>query len=197
MTATVQDVQDRARDVFNDPTKVRWTDPELLRWVSDALDQVARVLPMLFTKRATHVCAAGALQTLAFPRASALVGVIGIPACHKSGFDAFMPAWQSLPAGPAVNWMPADNGPKSFLLYPPSANGQSLAVDYVEAPAECTALTDVLPVSEDYVSALADYVVGMSEFKDDESANSGRAQSFLNSFYSKLGASSPATTQGA
>lgn len=185
--ATVQTVDSRARDILNDPSKVRWLDVELYRWVSDALDLIARAVPLLFIKRGTHTCTASALQTLTFDRVMGVVRVIGVPVCDKTTLDAFSPTWQDKPSGSIKNWMPSDNGAKSFFTYPPSASGVSLIVDYVEAPEEVTAMADVLPVSDDYVSAIADYVVGMSESKDAEHVVSARAQAFMQSFAAKLG----------
>ena len=187
MAATVQAVDSRARDVLNDPSKVRWLEPELLRWVSDALDLLARAMPTLFIKRGAHTCTLGALQTLTIDRVMAVVRVIGVPQCEKTTLDAFMPTWQDRTAGAAKNWMPSDNGAKSFYVYPPSPVGQALSVDYVEAPAELSAMANTLPVSDDYVSLLADYVIGMSESKDAEHVNSGRAAAFIQSFAAKLG----------
>lgn len=184
--ATVQDVADRVREVLNDPSKVRWTDAILYKWLGDALDLLARFAPGLFTKRGSHTTTAGALQTITNTRAISVVRVVGLSPFDKASMDAFSPTWQAGSTGAAVQWAPAD-APKSFYVYPPSAGGVALTIDFFEAPAELTALTDALPVSDDYVGPLADYVIGMSEAKDATHVNSGRAQLFMQAFASKLG----------
>ncbi len=185
--AIVQDVLDRAREVLNDPAKVRWTDPALMFWLNDAMDMLRAALPQLFILRGVHTATLGALQTLALAKAREIVDVIGVTPCDKRALDSFIPTWQAGATGVAINWMPSTASPKSFLVYPPSTVGQSITVEYAVTPTELSALSDTLPVTDDYVSPLADYVIGMAETKDAEHVNSGRAQVFMQSFASKLG----------
>lgn len=186
MSSTAQDIADRARLILNDPSKVRWTDAELYKWIGDALDLLARFAPALFTKRGTHTTTAGALQTITNARAMSVVRVVGLTPFDKSALDAFSPTWQAGSSGAAQQWAPGDD-PKSFYVYPPSAGAVSLTIDFVEAPTEITSLSDAIPISDDYVGALADFVIGMSEAKDAVHVNTGRAQAFMQSFASKLG----------
>lgn len=187
MAATMQDVASRVREVLSDPGKTRWTDAALFYWASDALDMLCHFAPQMFTKRGSHTTTAGALQTLTVARAVAIVDVIGLTPLDVAALTAFAPAWQSGSVGAAQQWSAAQDGPKSFVIYPPQAVSQTLTVDYVEAPAEITALTDTLPVSDDFVGPLTDYVIGMAEAKDANHVSSGRAQVFMQSFASKLG----------
>lgn len=188
--ATAQDVADRAREILNDPAKVRWSDAAFCKWLSDALDLLARFSPGLFTKRGTHTTTAGALQTITNARAISVVRVVGLTEFDKPALDAYAPTWQAGTAGSAAQWAAGDNQ-KSFYVYPPSAGAVTLSIDFVEAPAELTALSDSLPVSDDFVGPLADFVIGMSESKDAVHVSSGRAQVFMQSFASKLGIRSP------
>lgn len=188
--ATAQDVADRAREILNDPAKVRWSDAAFCKWLSDALDLLARFSPGLFTKRGTHTTTAGALQIIANARAISVVRVVGLTEFDKLALDAYSPAWQAATSGAAAQWAAGDN-PKSFYVYPPSAAGVTLTIDFVEAPAELTALGDALPVSDDFVGPLADYVIGMSEAKDAAHVNAGRSQVFMQAFASKLGLTTP------
>lgn len=186
--ATVQDVLSRADEVINDPGNIRWTEASKIRWLNDALDLLSQAVPELFAARGSHTCTAGSFQSLAIARARVLVGVVGVLPCIKQSLDAFAPGWQAgVPSATAMHWMPAGTGPRDFLLYPPSTTGQSLAVDYVATPAKLTSPSDTLPVTDDYVSALADYVAGMSEAKDAEHVESGRSSLFMQAFASKIG----------
>jgi hypothetical protein len=186
MAATVQDVANRVREIIQDSGKVRISDATIYMWVGDALDLLARYAPQLFTVRGTHTTTAGARQTITNTRAIALVRVVGIPQFVKSVLDAFDPDWEAATAGTAAEWA-SDDSPLSFFVNPKSAGGAALTIDYVAAPAEVTALTDALPVSDDFVGPIADYVVGMAEAKDAAHVVSGRAQAFMQAFASKLG----------
>ncbi len=191
MASTVADVATRARDVINDPGKVRWTDAELMRWVGDALDLILKANKMLFVKRANFSTVVGAIQTIGFARASEFVEVIGVPLCDRAALDAYSPGWQNGASGAIQHWLPSIETRLGFLVYPPSPGGVTLKVVYVEAPAEFTALTDALPVADEYVGLLADFVIGMSEAKDAAHVNSGRAQTFMSAFAQKLAVDKP------
>ena len=189
--ATVQDIISRAREVLNDPDKTRWADSVLIYWINDALSLLRFASPRLFSLRGNHSCNAGALQSLIFDRARELIGVIGVLPCDQRAIDAFNPSWQTSSSGAALNWMPSATALKDFLLYPPSFQGQQLIVEYVETPEKMEFLIDDIPVPDDYVSALSDYVIGMAESKDAEHVVSGRAQVFMQAFASKLGVKTP------
>lgn len=184
--ATVQEISDRVREIINDPDKARVSDATLYRHASDALDLMCKAMPSLFTKRGTHTTTAGSLQTLILTRAAAFVRAIALTPFDKATLDAFLPSWQTGTAGTAAQWAPADN-PKTFYIYPPQAVSQSISVDYVEAPAEFTALSDSLPVSDDFVNPIADFVIGMCESKEEDGVNSTRAALFMQTFATKLG----------
>jgi hypothetical protein len=179
---TPQQIINDARYVLNDTVSTRYrnTDAELLGWVNDALDAMVGVLPQLFAVTSAHTCTAGAEQAPSFARLVAILDVqritggAAILRADKAALDAFRPAWYSDASGAAANWFPHQASPKKFLLYPPSANGQSVDVVFAQAPV-ALALDDVVPVSDNYQPALVSFVVGMASSKDDEATNTNRA----------------------
>lgn len=182
-----------ARGILNDPDAVRYSDPDLLQYANDALDVLVTLLPQLFYKDHEHICTAGAEQALSFDAARALVEVQRIKAGgvvlpgDRATLDAFDPAWRSGTAGPAVNWMPVNDDPIRFLVYPPASAGQILNTVIVRVPDEYTADQDTgLPKT--CSDMIADYVVGRAESKDAEHVLSQRAAQFLASFAAKAGA---------
>lgn len=185
--AIVNDVLVRAREVLNDPHKVRWTDDALMYWLNDALGLLAQSAPNLFSKSSKHTCKAGATQTLSIDRLIRFDSVDGALPCDRTVLDAFLPGWRKAEPGPIQNWMPSPDGPTKFLVYPPSPTGQALDVRYVQAPDLLTNVLFELPVSDDFISPLADYVIGMAEAKDADHVTTGRAQVFMQSFASKIG----------
>lgn len=62
--ATIQSIIDRVTDVTRDYDHVRWTLPELARWINDAQDQIATMHPRAASQYATLTLAAGARQDL-------------------------------------------------------------------------------------------------------------------------------------
>jgi hypothetical protein len=190
---TVQDVLGRARYLLQDegketptspldPTLYRWTDAELLVWVNDGLDAAARVNPALFTKPMVHNCTAGYYQTLSIARAVRLVDVVGVQICDKEALTQFAPGWQSGTPGTARNWMPAPGDENSFMVYPPSPSEQSLTVMVVQAHPRVDDGADVIDLPETHIPALAQFVVGMAESKDDEQINTQRQQAVMANF---------------
>lgn len=62
--ATIQSIIDRVTDVTRDPDHVRWTIPELSRWINDAQDQIASLHPRSASQYTTLTLTAGARQDL-------------------------------------------------------------------------------------------------------------------------------------
>lgn len=190
---TPQNIITDARYILNDTdeTKRRNTDAELLGWVNDALAVAVDVRPDLFSTTGDHTCSTGAEQTASFARCvriQEVVRVVGggaVLPSDRGALDAFKPAWYADAAGAAVNWLPHSD-PQKFYLYPPAANTQHVEVRYVESPATL-ALTDTVPVSDNYRTALVNFVVGYAETKDDESVNSNRAAQAKSDFIALLG----------
>jgi hypothetical protein len=166
----------RVRDITNDTgAEPRTKSAEIMRWISDALDVALSVVPKLFSKTASMTCQSGYLQTLPFERAVAFIEVIGITRIDFNKLSAFSPNWRLETAGAAQHWSPSSAGPNTFMVHPPALANQSLMVSYVEAPTEITSETAVVPLSDNFLPALVQYCVGMTESKDDEHVNSNRA----------------------
>lgn len=183
----VQDIVTKVRYLTQDETApYRNQDAEIIHWLNDAIRTVVALVPQLFTSIGTHVCAAGFRQTLSAPRAHSLVDVIGVPAADLQTLTSFAPRWQATQSGPIENWIQPASEPLSFYCYPPSPEGQELLVMFVEAPAALAALSDVVPLPETYEPALVSYCTSMVEMKDDESADTARAQQSMADFVGRI-----------
>lgn len=195
--ATAGDVLNRAREILGDKSSIRFPDAKLLYWLNDALDLLLKANDRLFMRRGTHVAAAGAAQKLILTRGVRLVGVIGATRCDREPLDRFSPGWEEGATGAIVNWMHGDEGPLSFLTYPPQAAATQLSVNYVQAPDEIGDAGTALPVTNDYVGPLADYVVGMAKTKETEQESIQRSQVFFQAFGAKLGLKPPVQPRSA
>lgn len=164
----------------------RNSDAELLGWLNDAISTVVTLSPQLFTKSGYHVCTAGYRQTLSNARAYALADVVGVPLADMATLTAFSPGWHTYPADAIENWMQPANEPLSFYCYPPSADGQTLPIIFVESPAALTSVEDIIPLPESYEPALTSYCTSMAEMKDDESVDTTRSQQAMADFVGRV-----------
>lgn len=184
---TAQNIITKVRRLTQDEAApYRNSDSELLGWLNDAIKTVVSLVPQLFTKIGPHVCTAGFRQTLANARAHSLVEVVGVPLADLGTLTAFAPGWQTATAGAIQNWLQPASEPLSFYCYPPSAEGQTLSVMFVESPAPLTVTTDEVPMPETYEPALTAYCTAMAEMKDDESVDTARAQQSMADFVGRV-----------
>lgn len=179
-----------ARDPLNDTDAVtpRASDAELVRAVNAGIKELAIIQPALFTRVHSFTCAAGAEQTLDITTDISLVNVLsihngaGLTPFDRAAMEAFKPAWRSDSQAGAQQWAPIEGSPLRFLIYPPSTNGQVLDVESVRAPAEYALADSITELPSVVESALARFVIGWCESKDDEHVNSGRATASYQAF---------------
>lgn len=181
-----------ARGILNDPSAVRYSAADLLTYANDALDQLVMLVPTLFYSTGVLPCTVGeTLQSVPTYLAKSLLDVrrisggAAITRIDKGALDAYDPSWHTTAAGTAKHWMPVDDDPLRFYIYPKAPTGQVIEVSYVRIPGEFTATADTeLPTS--LSDAVADYIVARAEARDDEHVNSNRAAQFLASFVTKV-----------
>lgn len=160
----------------------RYTDADLLAPLNEAMSALVGVVPGLFTSLAPHVCTAGYLQTLVNARATTFLRAVDLPEGDIGALSAFAPRWTQAGQGVPREFMRLPGDPQKFAVYPPAFGGESILVQFVQAPAEITSTADRLPVPEPYGPALVEFVAGRVETADDESVNSGRADLMLKRF---------------
>ena len=181
-----------ARSILNDTdsTSYRYSTADLLQYGNDALDQMVTLIPSVFYTQGEVECVEGALQSVSFDEARALVDVrrvkdgSAVMPTDKKILDAFDPTWTTGTTGAAKNWMTVDNDPMRFYLYPPAPEAQVVDVIYIRIPDEYEA-DDPTGVPETYADAVADYIVYRAESRDDEHVISQRVQAYYQSFLTK------------
>lgn len=203
MPITVSTPIANARRILNDErAPYRNTDNEHLAFVNECLAAMVDLRSDLFIVSGTHTCTLGSEQTLTQQRVRDVVDVprivgggVVLPT-DRALLDRFAPGWYLDPPAPAMNWMVHPVGQELFYVDPPAPAGQVLQVMYVETPAQVTALTDTVPLPENYTGAITAYLVNRISSKDDESVNSGRAALFMSDFAGLIGVK-PAAQPGA
>lgn len=179
--------------ILNDIGSVRYSRADLLQYANDALDQLVTLAPALFNTEGEVECVPGeTIQSVSYSDAHALVAVRrvkngrAVTACDRASLDAYDPDWHdAAKAGEAKNWMPIDGDPIRFLISPPAPGNQVLSIIFTRIPGEYGEGDDT-DIPETYSDAIADYIVGRSESRDDDHVNSNRAAAFMASFVAKV-----------
>lgn len=198
--ATLQDAMTIARSVINDTdaTNYRYADPDLLDYGNRALAEICRIAPRLFYQTSNMTCVQGApLQRLDGTISLKLVDILSIVGGgvvtlkDREAISAADPGWMGGAQAPAEHWCPFLDDPNGFLLYPLAPANQSLLTVYVKPPATLLA-TDPFPIAPAYVQNVADYIVGMSQARDDIAVNTQLMAASFQRFYAAFQAAMPA-----
>lgn len=175
------------RRLLTDSAAQRWTDADLLRWLSAAQRQVAVVRPDASAKRATVSLADGIEQQLPADGTkflSALHNVNaddtlgrGVTLTTRDELNTSRPGWTGdVPADRVRQYTFDPDTPLMFEVWPPAIAGTKLRIAYAFAPPELTATTSDLGVPDTYEGPLTDFVCARCYMEDsDNASNKGRA----------------------
>ena len=192
-TFTIQDVVTEVRAAIQDERvgAYRYSDPFIVRVVNHSLKRIALTRPDIFAVIAPMSCVAGSVQTApsdSIRIIDVLYGADGhsVNEVSQEAMDLALQTWQAGTTAPATDWMRHIRNPNQFLVYPPSANGQTLTIEYAQGP-QTYAITDVVSILADaYFPVVIDCVVWWMESIDNESVASQRAQMFMQSWQQML-----------
>ena len=202
MAVTAQTILTRIRGQLIDDglTKtpqqaVRWTDDELLRWLSDGQRTLVAMDPSLGNVVSSLKMVVGTQQTLP-PNAFMLLDIqrnMGsdgltpgrvVNVVSRENLDRVDPNWHnSRRSDVALHYIYDPKQPLVYYVYPPSTGMSYLEVSRAENPADFTKLSDTMTVQDLYQTALFDYVMFRAHQKDsDYSAGESKAQVYLQLF---------------
>lgn len=208
MSYTVGDLFRRISTLLNDNDAVRWPLPERLDWLNDGAIRVCAAKPNANTSELTLLLSStgtGARRTLT--PGIGLVRVVYAEA-NKIKYSpsivspqiiaAFNPAWQSMPPSGRIDHVIYDPAtPNIFFVYPPNDGTGKLVIEVTKAPdpiAAPTAPDDIasysmgLPLGDDYMGVLVDYVMYRAYSKDASQPNAlTRAQAHFQAFQIAIG----------
>ena len=159
MAISAQSIVQRATDLLQDQTSVRWPANELVRWLNDAQRAVVKARPDAMNTTATMTLAAGTRQDLDSTTANAAgtAALSPIPAklieitrnmaptstkgavrlVPRQFLDAQTPGWHNLPGSVNVlHYMFDARDPKTFYVYPPALATAQLEVMYSAYPTD-------------------------------------------------------------
>lgn len=193
MTTAASTIIARVQTQLIDEDATRWSEIELLRWLSDGQRLVATLVPGSTATVTTMSTANGARQAIP-PDGIRLIAVVrnvgggSVTQIDRTALNAQRPNWPSDPATRAAKFYSMDPADlRTFYLYPP-AKGQQIEVVYAVVPPEVTSITQNISVPDQYAPALVDYILYRAHMKDDDGVQNGSAQGYYTTFTQFLSA---------
>lgn len=182
MTVTAQTIIDRVRTQLIDTgSSQRWTDAELVKWLSDGQRAAVAISPGCSSDTVTISLIAGTKQYIPDDGHMLLTIIRNVSSTGSPGravriasrelLDAQNPDWHSSSQTIIVqNYIFDPQQPKEFYVYPPNNGSGKLDIMYSILPPELTGLTDTIDIQEVYQTALVDYVLYRANQKDSDFA---------------------------
>lgn len=194
------DVLNRVRVVLQD-SGTRWTDSELLLFLSSAQRAVVEIRPAANTILASYNLAAGTRQQLNAAHYRLLDVVRNIDRADntkigkairfvdRDALNQSDPDWHSsTPTRVVRNWTVDEREPRVFYVYPRAIDTSSTVQALVSVlPPEVTTTGQTLALEDAYMNALENYVLFKAFSKDTEFANPQKAANHLNIFQALMG----------
>lgn len=193
MATTAQAVIDSAQIVLVDETAVHWPETELLGWLNEGVQVIGTLRPDATNVVGNITLAAGTKQALPTGAKALLdiprnVGGRAVRQTRMALLDAQRPTWHTDTAGPTRNYAYDPRTPRTFYVYPPAEAGAQVEIKYQAATAPVTAGQNV-PLGDEFVPALLDYVLYRAFSKDAEYNGTGaRAAAHRQAFDAAVGA---------
>lgn len=195
MAVSAQSILDKVRlQLIDTGASQRWTDAELLDWVSEAQRAIVAAVPSASYKRTTISLVAGTRQSLPadgyklldIPRNLTAAGVEGSPctSVDRAVLDRQYLTWHTANAsGSVLHWTYDPNDPLSFFVFPRNDGTGSLEVVYSAHPADVTSVSQDISVRDIFETPITDYVLYRAHSKDsDFAAGLQLAQAYLATF---------------
>lgn len=161
---------------------LRWTDAELLQWITDGQRTIVAASPrasaltaivQLVTGTKQSIPAAG-YQLITVYRNMGANGTTpgsALERIQRAIMDTQYPAWHTataVAAPYAIMWDPSD--PAAFYVSPPSDGTGKVELSYAVEPVDLVLTTDLLVVKDIYATPLFDYTMARATQKDSDYA---------------------------
>ncbi len=183
MSVVASSIITRARlQLIDTGTTQRWTDTELLYWLSDGQRAVVAAVPhasqvtqsVLLVAGSRQTIPAGGYKLLNVYRNMGTTGTTPGQTCQKVSrefMDANYYTWPSDTASAIVRaWFMDESDPLGFYVYPQNTGTSYIELNYSVMPADLAATTSTLNVQDIFQTALTDYVVARAHMKDSDYA---------------------------
>jgi len=184
-TTKVIDLIDRAEELLQDTTNVRWSQAELLNYFNDAQKHIVMQRPDANMVNYTHTCSATAKQSLP-TNSIKLMNVIrnasgnAVSLVDRYALDQIEPTWYTGSANTAVkHWMYDSLDPTVFYVYPVPTASVQLELVYSAQPNDIamgnfSSDTTVISLNDSYRNPILDYMLYRAYSKDTEGGGSAQ-----------------------
>jgi len=212
--STAQDVIDQARFALHDtdPATYRWSDVELLDYLSAAQRKIVSLIPESNVVEEVVTTTAGkARQTLPtngikFFKCSTNYADNGVTAqaqlryVEKDALDTWDPDWEVSSSAPSANFHKHfchdKREPSVYYLYPVANTATKVGVIFSKIPTSVSDITDELSLDDEYFDAMVAYVLFRAYAKEGRyTLPSNEKQMYWNQFLQMLGMQSAAEEQ--
>lgn len=194
MAITGTQVATDVRDALFDTDKIRWQDPDILRYINDASRAIVDVVPSAHTARAQVSLVSGEIQVIpddgvVLLSVSRNVGDRAVRRVDLDDMNAGHPNWVvETPQKLIRQYMFDPDTPTQYLVYPPSDGTSELELTYAVLPAQIADLGDDLPLRDTYKLAYVNYVLYRAYARDaDYAANRDLSTWYFQQFAQGLG----------
>lgn len=203
MAFTGQNVIDRAADVLQDLTNVRWTVNELIRWLNTGQRQVVMLRPDAKYTLASVILVQGTKQTLPAGSLKLLdvirnMGANGttpgnvIRLISREVLDAQSPDWHTVAnaSGIIKHYMYDVRTPLNYYVFPqvPATPVVEVEIAHSVAPTDLATAASSVDLPDTYENAMVDYLLFRTYSKDAEYAGDpNRAAMYYQMFMAGLG----------
>lgn len=200
-TVKVIDIIDRAEEILQDNSNVRWSQQSLLDYLNDAQREIVLYRPDANPVNASLTLTADSAKQSLPAAGMRLLRVYRnsnpktnpIAQIDRAVLDDKVENWYGT-TGTAVEYYIYDNlDPKTFYIYPhTTASDATIEIVYSAMPSEITISdfatdTTVIGIDDVYANAILDYILYRSYLKDTEYAGDlQRANSYLSAFNGAL-----------
>ncbi|MGF1727071.1 DUF6682 family protein [Photobacterium nomapromontoriensis] len=172
MAIKVSDLIEQVSELLVDTNHVRWSKPELIRYINDALAAVIMRRPSL---TATHDIVAVSQNPIELPDDAYSLLSVELLGDYRGQYtpietlNRFYPTWRTDEGVPQCWTQHADEHLR-FWVYPAPQDPVSVAFTYSKA-ITVSADSDVIPLTVVYVGILIDFVLFRAFGKDAENAS--------------------------
>ena len=197
-TITVKSTLDRVNTVLVDTTQTRWPYEELVVWFNDAVLAVINRRPDANIQNTEFTLAVNSSKQVLPDNGLRWIELMynvtsGTPIrkTPRRQLDDQIPAWHKKTGAEPKQYVFDERDPKVIYVYPQVTTQTSVLACYSVTPIEVELAnieTDTLPIDDNYINALVDYILYRAYSKDADYASNGqRAMNHYQAFSNELG----------
>lgn len=192
-TTKLKTVIDRAKTILQETAEegVRWTNAELVDWVSEFYSHAANLVPSEFSSIRELLCIAGTKQDAPTDMIQVIDVIrnldgdmLPMSAASKGVLDSSVRGWHGHTESNEQEVFVLDERyPRSFYIYPPALVGSKIEIAGAVIPAphilaDFTGGSVTIKCSDRIVPAIADYILFRAHSKDAEHAGNAARSNF-------------------